>query len=94
MSNPQKLLKDLYEDLDKEEKLLSEYLRYESVNSPQMTAYFQLFAELYQVPGETSPGETRVRLVGPVGERPLHVCLLRADTFDEEMRAGLIDGVK
>ncbi len=51
------------------------------------------FAELYRVPGE--PGG-RVRLIGPVGERPLHVCLLQAGSLrlDCKMREGLIDGVK
>ncbi len=54
-----------------------------------------VFAELYHVPGENlSP--RRVRLVGPVGERPVHVCLLRAGALgkDSEIRAGLIEGVK
>ena len=56
-----------------------------------MTKQRELFAQLYRVPG---PGGARVRLVGPVGERPLHVCFLRAGSLDAEMRAGLIDGVK
>ena len=58
-----------------------------------MTAFQELFAELYRVPDRAS-GKMRVRLVGPVGERPLHVCFLRAGALDKDMRAGLIDGVK
>ena len=56
-----------------------------------MTAFQELFAELYR---DRASGKMRVRLVGPVGERPLHVCFLRAGALDTEMRAGLIDGVK
>jgi hypothetical protein len=59
---------------------------------PQPTlGYKEFFAELYRDPRES---KRRVRLVGPVGERPLHACLLRAGALNTEMRAGLIDGVK
>ena len=84
----QKLLKELYIDLDREEAALSSSNPYQ-ISHP-INEYKELFAELYRVPGKG------VRLVGPVGERPLHVCLLRAGKLpaNSEMRAGLIDGVK
>ena len=84
----QKLLKELYTDLDREEEALSSSNPYQ-IPHP-INEYKELFAELYRVPGG------RMRLVGPVGERPLHVCWLRAGDLpvNSEMRTGLIDGVK
>lgn len=32
--------------------------------------------------------------MGPVGERPVHVCLLRAEEFETPLRAGLLSGVR
>jgi hypothetical protein len=86
----QKLLTDLYKDLGEQEELLSKPSNACPI-SPQTSRYQGLFAELYRV-----PGENRVRLVGPVGERPLHVCFLRAGALDKdsEVRTGIIEGVK
>ena len=86
----------LYKDLDEEERRLSMPTPYVKVESRFVAEHLLgLFAELYRIPGPKQ-GETRVRLVGPVGERPVHVCLLRAGALDKdsEVRAGLIDGVK
>ncbi len=86
----------LYEDLDEQERRLSNLtpnLKVEDRVFGELLA--ELFAELYHVPGDNLCPR-RVRLVGPVGERPVHVCLLRAGALgkDSEIRAGLIEGVK
>ncbi len=94
----QKLLTRLYTDLNEEERKL-EHSDVQCLSKPEADADAwhptPVFAELYRVPGENLlPG--RVRLVGPVGERPVHVCLLRAGALskDSEIRGGLIEGVK
>ncbi len=55
-----------------------------------------LLAVLYRPRGEAWRGipAGRIRLVGPVGERPVHVCLLRAEMFDGALQEGLLEGVK
>ncbi len=78
----------LYQGLEDEEEKLSRSLLKTDQNDFRENG---IFATLYQ---SSVPGEKTVRLVGPVGERPVHVCLLRAGTLDTDMREGLIDGVK
>ena len=99
------MLTRLYKDLGDQEKVISQ-LRISTINAPPVSqldpvpaptlvpqTILELFAELYFGPGETRGGGW---LVGPVGARPLHVCLLRAGALDKdsEMRTGLINGVK
>jgi hypothetical protein len=85
----QKLLETLYEGLDEEERKLSDG-KHPFKPEADGKDVKPFFAELYRTPGG------RVKLVGPVGERPVHVCMLRAGALDKEpeMRAGLIEGVK
>ena len=80
----QELLTKLYKDLDEEEEKLSQL-------TPDVECEKRVFAELYR---SSDRGKSRVRIVGPVGERPVHVLLLRAGTFDKEIRTGIIEGVK
>jgi hypothetical protein len=89
----QKLLTVLYEGLDKEERRLfsSDDKEERKLSSSDEGVDRRVFAELYR---SFAPGKSRVRLVGPVGERPVHVLLLRAGALDKEMRAGIIEGVK
>ena len=89
----QKLLQLLYADLDKEEK------RIEALQIPDyqnMTnCYRKLFATLYRDHNPLSgAGRGRVRLVGPVGERPIHVCFLLAEGMEPRAREGLLQAAR
>jgi hypothetical protein len=52
----------------------------------------------FQGTGHGEPHGNYHRLVGPVGERPLHVCFLRANEFksteDRSIRQGILKGAK
>jgi hypothetical protein len=91
----QALLVRLYEFLDKEEELIQNLG--DTVNLKSRLDHTRhLLAVLYRPRGETWRGipAGRIRLVGPVGERPVHVCLLRAEMFDGALQEGLLEGVK
>jgi hypothetical protein len=93
--HPQALLFRLYRFLDKEEELIQNLG--DTVNLDSRHDHTRhLFAVLYRPRGEACPGvpASRIRLVGPVGERPVHVCLLRAEIFDGALQEGLLEGVK
>jgi hypothetical protein len=71
------LLETLYADIGVEEQLLSE----DDGEVDPCRAYFRA---LYAVPEDgsaASSAKTRVRLIGPLGERPLHICMFRADEW-------------
>ena len=81
------LLKVLYEDLLDEEQKLRQ-LRGES------KGINRLLRELYfENPGKS---DEPCRLVGPVGERPIHVCFLRAGHFPaiDGFKEGVLDGIR
>ena len=81
------LLKVLYEDLLDEEQKLRQ-LRGES------KGINRLLRELYfENPGKS---DEPCRLVGPVGERPIHVCFLRAGHFPAiaGFKEGVLDGIR
>ena len=78
------LLETLYCDLTKEEQTLSD-------NSVDVDPCRAFFRALYAVPAATTTlGVGRVLLIGPLGERPLHICVFRADEWEE---AGLTEGL-
>ena len=87
----QELLDDLYNDLDKEEDMLAKDIptKLSPDNEP---SFKQLFPALYRQRADGQP--PRVLLVGPVGERPLHVFLLRAAGMEADLREGLLKAVK
>ena len=77
--------------MDKEEDILIHKYNDGTVSAGEITLR-HVFAGLYRNRSEDQP--RRLFLVGPVGERPLHVFLLRAGGMEAELREGLLQGVK
>ena len=90
------LLSRLYADLDDEERALNADLQstpasyFEGGESPSRRALRSAIAALYVAPD----GQRGVRLVGPTGERPLLVCLLRAFSFPDDVCAGILEACR
>ncbi len=88
------LLETLYDDLDKCEKMLSD---------ARLENSFERLLFSFNEHGrvcDKSPASRRLkdkfRIVGPLGERPLHVCVLRANNFPnlDGFEDGVIAGIK
>ena len=91
------LLCRLYADLDDEERALNTNLQSTTASSApeggepsSRRALRSAIAALYAAPD----GQPGVRLVGPTGERPLLVCLLRAFSFPNDVCAGILEACR
>ena len=89
------LLETLYDDLSKSERMLSD-----------SSSLGNCFEKIYFSVEETGNGtrespdreclKDKFRIEGPLGERPLHICFLRANNFPQLVgfEDGVIEGIK
>jgi hypothetical protein len=98
-----KLLDILYTDLANAEQFLSQHdLGHRRALDPCRAYFFSLYSA--ESDGGTSTNALDgFRLVGPLGERPLHICMFRADDWEEVdgedgygsgVKQGILDAVK
>jgi hypothetical protein len=89
------LLETLYDDLCKNEKMLSESALLEN----SFEKMFFSTEDPEKVSRKSLAGEcssSKFKIVGPLGERPLHICFLRANNFPQLVgfEEGVMEGIK